>query len=264
MAASKFGRLDGFAYQSPPPSYCRRAIVSGAARGALSAERGANAVSSAVTSTIAPIPSPSLRALRSAPHALRFALRSTLHMFLLFHDRVRAVPWHAELRDKSSDHIACAASLGGECARTRAHVRFVDRAWFRARKHDHDLTPGRRIVVVRAEHTHRSPTHFFVLLCHFAGHRDFFLPRSDFLEIGERIGQPRRRFIQHRSMWQRCELGEHRRTLVSFARQKSVKGESLRAAPRCDQCRQQRRCAWDWCDDDIGVERRRDQPCTWI
>src|SRR5687768_8951381 len=27
MAFSRFGMLDGFAYQSPPPSYCRRAIV---------------------------------------------------------------------------------------------------------------------------------------------------------------------------------------------------------------------------------------------
>src|SRR3954453_13551992 len=27
IAASKFGRLEGFAYQSPPPSYCSRAIV---------------------------------------------------------------------------------------------------------------------------------------------------------------------------------------------------------------------------------------------
>src|SRR5687768_18531332 len=33
MALSRLGRLEGFAYQSPPPSYCRRAPVRRMARG---------------------------------------------------------------------------------------------------------------------------------------------------------------------------------------------------------------------------------------
>src|SRR6476660_4715363 len=89
IAARRFGRLDGFAYQSPPPSYWRRAIVIravGAERGALGVEcralrveRGANPLSRTATSTIPPM--------RGAPGATLHAPRCTLHalrMLLLF------------------------------------------------------------------------------------------------------------------------------------------------------------------------------------
>src|SRR5690348_988693 len=248
IAARRFGRLDGFAYQSPPPSYWRRAIVSGEARRAFCAERRANAVTVVAPSNIAAIPSPILFALRSALNALRIPF--------LIRDLVRLIPRDTELRDQLSDHVASTASLGGQYARTRAHIRFFNGALLRARQHDHDLTPRRRFVIVRAEHAHRSPTYLLVLLCHFAGHCDFFLPRADRLEIRERLRQPRRRLVHHSSMWQGCELGERRRALASFPRKKTIEREAFGADARGDERRQQRRRARNRIHDNPCVDRR--------
>src|SRR2546423_6049302 len=105
MAASKFGRLEGFAYQSPPPSYWRRAMVRRDAwsveRGALCVERRAWSVErdeSPVSSTRLPASMATavtpFRALRSTLHALRAGLRSMLHALrisLLLRDLIRPI-----------------------------------------------------------------------------------------------------------------------------------------------------------------------------
>src|SRR5919198_3283099 len=137
-------------------------------------------------------------------HARPFALyarRSTLHASaFLLRNLIRPIPRHAELRHESSDDVASTASLGSERACSRAHIRFTHRTRLATGENDDHFTSCGHVLVVRAERTDRSASHFLVLLCHFAGHGNLFSPGSMALEIGERVGQSRRCFVQNSSM----------------------------------------------------------------
>src|SRR5690348_11887721 len=124
MAARRLGRLDGFAYQSPPPSYWSRAIVSlvGGAEGrGRWAEGAANAQTSATLLTTA------IALFHPLPATL-----CPLPIFLLLHNRIRPIPRHAELPYQLSHDIARRATFGHQCARAGSNLVFPNRRRFRS------------------------------------------------------------------------------------------------------------------------------------
>src|SRR5580704_3550674 len=157
IAASRFGRLDGLAYQSPPPSYWSRATVR-----RVSALRAFDAVSRLVQPSVATANSNVVAAFTLAAFILAASF------FLLFvRQPIRHIARHPKLGRQCLHDLAGRGALVAKNPGALADHGFF---WWRRRTSgdQHNHLPSRRVLcVVRRQLFHRSAPDLLELLRQF-------------------------------------------------------------------------------------------------